>query len=290
MFQNGPKYLELHLNNNFECPKPGGRFVTFNGAMGGWKYPQQSILIMMAGSSFDLIISLDGFNEFTPGISAPGTRFESPGSKFHLLNPSAGGGYSFLLINFMVGKIFDFSLKSRIFSKSYSVYLAGLMLRKKLLKKANNQIQNSLAYRLFTVDMQKDKYQQLEYCANKYAEYLNMNVELSKILDAEYLGYFQPIPFISKTLTAEEKTLVGPDKKGYGERYPIFLGLTKKGLRSVSSFTDLRDVFQETLETVYRDNPHCLNEKDTGVSRGYEIMAHAISTDIATKLSLEMKG
>src|SRR5437660_890635 len=62
------------------------RFLVYNGAIGGWKQPQQTIVSLLYGDAFDAIVTLDGFNELS---FLTLTRLEMANHDFELLNPLA---------------------------------------------------------------------------------------------------------------------------------------------------------------------------------------------------------
>ena len=59
-FPNMPLYLEDALNRCYVPPK-GQSFKVYNGAMGGYRYPQQSIVFLLFGRTFDAFVTLEGW-------------------------------------------------------------------------------------------------------------------------------------------------------------------------------------------------------------------------------------
>ena len=64
----------------------GCALSVYNGAVGGWKQPQQTIVSLLYGDAYDAVVMLDGFNELQ---FLTVTRLEMANHDFELLNPLA---------------------------------------------------------------------------------------------------------------------------------------------------------------------------------------------------------
>ena len=99
--------------------------------------------------------------------------------------------------------------------------------------------------------------------------------------------FIQPAPAIGKTLTEEEKRVVGDLTYGpiYQRMVAGLLTLKDRGL----AIYDLGDVFASESITIYEDHIHYLRDRLSGESRGYRLMAARMADQLAETWSLQAK-
>lgn len=240
----------------------------FNGAAGAYKHPHQSIIVTLFGKNFDLIISLEGYNEHHIISSETPRKFGFPGSNFNIVTN-------------------DFYLNSDL-----SKYILKFLLFYKNLPNKFNLINNShfhaLSYKflkdIFELTILKDN-KKTKYLSNLWAykksELENINIDEFKYKNlvsqwknfigssnsngAESIIIIQPVPQLFKNLSYIEKQVTNSK-----DNKRIFLKMAeeakKLSLNENLMVYDFLNIYEQYDETIYTDAIH-INPK------GNEIMA-----------------
>jgi hypothetical protein len=100
--------------------------------------------------------------------------------------------------------------------------------------------------------------------------------------------FIQPVPAIQKTLTLEERRVVGDlgYRDGYEKMVSALLNLRQEGI----PVTGLLNLFADLKESVYRDEVHCLYDPMTGDNAGYRLMATRMADELGATWGLRRKA
>jgi hypothetical protein len=280
----GPLFLEEELNSCYKPPK-GSRFVVYNGAVGGWRQPQQTIISMLYGDEVDGIVTLEGINEFQ---FLAIMRLEMPNGHFELLNPLALRSTRGIVASAISSQV-QIMVSSSPLRHSFTAYFLVDRLRGWLSRIANEALgrRKTSFVRLFELPENWTKEQRIAFNIEQYRKYLHLIDAIAKSEGARAAFFIQPVAAIGKTLTSEEKETAGePDYgPGYQQMADALLETRKEGLQIFS----LLDVFQNTSDTVYADLAHQAFDPVTRESRGNRILASAIAQRLAAIWSFERK-
>ena len=240
----------------------------FNGGAGAYKHPHQSIVATLFGKNFDLIISIEGFNEHYMFYDKIPKKFSSPASNF---NVSTSGfildsSFSRLVIKLILSyknlaNKFFLADNSHFHSLSYRMLK---IIAEKTILTSNNKRQNLSNLweydkaQLNSVEIEEFKYENLVSQWKNFIASSNSNGGKGIII-------LHPVPQLFKTLSDVEKKIT--NHRNYKE---IFLKMAEEAekLRSNESLMiyDFLNIFNEYEETIYTDHSH-MNAK------GNEIMA-----------------
>jgi hypothetical protein len=278
----GPLFLEEELNACYKPPK-GSRFVVYNGAVGGWRQPQQTIISMLYGDEVDGIVTLEGINEFQ---FLALMRLEMPNGHFELLNPLALHSSRGIVASAISSQV-QIMVSSSPARHSFAAYFLVDRLRSWLSHIANFELgkRKTSFVSLFELPADWSREQRVAFNIEQYRKYLHLIDASAKAEGARAAFFIQPVAAIGKALTAEEKEVAGsPDYgPGYQQMADALLETRKEGLQIFS----LLDVFQNTSETIYADLAHQAFDPITRESRGNRILASAIAERLAAIWSFE---
>jgi len=253
----------------------------YNGADGAWKLPQQTVLLMMYAKRFDLVISIDGFNENYVVRGDP-YYIEIPSPSYRVVSPLGFHAKSALAILWTTAEINQALSRIPAVRKTFTAYCFGqglLNLAKFYDEKSRPrqtpvtpleypQTQSGQDQRLYR------KNEQLIQLDN----YLGLNQVICRQQDSFYMSVLQPCPALGKSLTEDEKKIVG--SLDYKEDYLKMASVYQNAAtRNRYPFLSLINVFASEKSSVYKDHIHCENGKN---SLGYGIMANALC-DFLTK-------
>jgi hypothetical protein len=279
---NGPLFLEEALNACYKPPK-GSRFVIYNGAVGGWRQPQQAIISMLYGDEVDGIVTLEGINEFQ---FLAIMRLEMPNGHFELLNPLALHSSRGIVASAISSQV-QIMVSSSPARHSFTAYFLVDRLRSWLSNIANSELgkRTTSFISLFEVPADWSREQRIAFNIEQYRKYLHLIDASAKAEGARAAFFIQPIAAVGKTLTPEEKQVAGSldDGPAYHQLADALLETRKDGLQIFS----LLDIFQNTSETVYSDLVHLAFDPVTRESRGNRILASGIAERLAAIWSFE---
>jgi len=256
----------------------GGReVVVLNAAEGGCSQPRQAIAAMMYADVADAVINLDGFNESTRlgrGGSAH-FRLDAPAGWFWEFNVLASNAYERLGASWQNTQLRRFSMSHN----SRALFFVTRFARRWIEASAPEQ---NVARSRQPFQLPKDWTEQ-QFCdfnIRQYQKYIRSIDALAKLNGAKSAFFIQPCPAIDKTLTDEERRVVGPLDyvDAYQNMNDKLLSLREENIPIVS----LLDLYSQETETVYCDPCHCRRN-----SRGYRMMADSIAAHAAELWSLK---
>ena len=239
----GQIYLEDTLNLCYHPPRGKKRFGVWRGAVNAWKQPQQAIMTLLYGGEFDGVMSLEGFNENRILIHGA-WRFDGlwPPRRFASINPLATNSFSSLIKLWLIAKI------KRLPIIRHS-HLFALLLKGTLLPNIDADYERHYAFPAGWSAKEKDAYNTRAYLRRVRAFH-----SIATAYGLDFALFIQPVPTLSKRLTAREKALAG--NLSYAESYlkmhDRLLSLNREGIPIVS----LLDVFQSIEYDIYRDQIH----------------------------------
>ncbi len=284
-----PRYLEEELNRRYRSPN-GKPWLVLNGGDGAWKQPQQLILFSLYATSVDAVITLDGFNEhymFVPGTQE---RLERPLSNFIDVNPFvADENFGDAAIGWVMGRIAGTLAITPVLGQSHAVYMIvrGIeaMAKSKDIFKSTKK--TTLAG-LFAMpeEIRKDKEAFFATQMALYQKYARGIEAIARDYDVKTAYFIQPMPAWGKTLTEEEKRVVGD--MSYRDLYRrIVAGLLTLKERGMAVY-DLGDLLEGETGTIYADHIHFARD-NKGDSKGYRLMAARVARNLGETWGLEAK-
>jgi hypothetical protein len=100
--------------------------------------------------------------------------------------------------------------------------------------------------------------------------------------------FIQPVPAIGKPLAPEEARVVGDLSytDSYARMTAALVALNGEGIPVFS----LLDVFSEVREPIYADHIHCINDPQTGESRGFRMMAERMADILEAQWQLRRRA
>ncbi len=279
-----PRYLEEELNRNWTTGD-GRRFVVLNGGAGAWKQPQQTILFLLYCDVVDAVVTLDGWNEHYALDS--GTRLEMPATNFHLTNPLATGSHRQVVGVWLSGVVERLTRRTRSRALGALGDAVRRTLYRALVERAPADRRRTTVESLFGLPPDYRPADCFRHAIRSYVKYFVAMNAIATQWQVKTAHFLQPAPAIGKTLTDEERAVVGD--LGYKERYERMveelLKLRRMGLPIVS----LTDLFADCGETIYSDWSHLARDPDTGESRGYRMMAARMAAEMATAWGLSRR-
>jgi len=281
-----PKFLEEALNRKYRSPN-GKPFLVLNGADAAWKQPQQLILYLLYAEIVDAIVTLDGFNEHYTLESS--LRFEYPSNNFTVVNPKANHSFGKVVLLWAAGRIAGFLSTNPVTQRSHASYLfvSGL---EDLIQRASYQMVGPKVAlgTMFALPEAWDKEKRKRNAVAQYRKYVHALNATAKRYSLPVAHFIQPVPAIRKTLTDQERAVIGD--LGYGEIYQWMtdqmLELNGQGL----SVHSLLGLLENERGTIYADSIH-FETGEEGDSRGYRIMAQSMASTLAKSWKLpELPG
>lgn len=275
----------------------GKKLIIVNFAMGGYKQPQQLMILtymLSLGAEFDIAINLDGFNE----VALP------PANINYGVFPMYPRGWSYrvgnlqspeLLKKFGKLKILDDerlwwgNLFENVFS-NYSVALSIIWkFRDSLLEKARfkliQQIDNDkettdTRYVVTGPDFAANKVELYHFLAMSWKRSSFQMDNICKSNGIQYLHFLQPNQYVngSKPLSIKEKKIAinsnSPYFKHATKGYSVLLKYGAELYHEGVRFYDLTMIYSKIEKTLYRDDCCHVNKA------GYDIVARRIGDTI----------
>ncbi len=262
----------------------GNLIRVFNGAHGAYKHPHQSIVSILFGKNFDLIISIEGFNEHYMLRDKIPKKFSFPASNFDIATNS------FFIENSINKILVDITLfyknlgeKFYLLENSHFHALSYRILKKITMSFATNNQRKENFNNLWNynkkdlekLDLENFQYENLKSMWRSFINASNAN-------GADAIVVIHPVPQLYKNLSEVEKDIVKHDN--YKE---VYLNMAKeaKNLRNKEGLKiyDLLKIFENESDIIYTDHSH-MNAK------GNTIMGENIKEIlIANQLIFEKK-
>ena len=243
------------------------RFVVYNGALPGGKQPQQLFKLYylhLLGQSYDIVINLDGFNE----VALPFADNIPVGNQ-----PIFPRSYSQLLRSTSVDSrcVPDSNRFATSVSPVPAIELAKLLYTRncvETLEGSGDDPLNLAELANFTPKAEDEWFIGIEAIWNRSSGAIDAFARLEGF---DYLHVLQPNQYLesSKALSQEERdNYVG--YAVYGDPIRRFYGQLDLGATGVRQTLDLRFMFKDEAQTLYRDQCCHLN------NRGQLFLAQAI--------------
>jgi hypothetical protein len=272
--------LQGFLNARYESPN-GREFLVLRGGDGAWKQPQQTILFLLHARAVDAVVTLDGRNDY--GHLAGGSPLETPATHFATVNPRLEESERKLLAIRLYSAIYEYSKRSWLLSHSYAAHGLSKLTRELIRAQGERETagrRKTTMSSLFAFPEGWDAARRFDWNLEEYKKYVRVMDVTAQRLGVKRAFFIQPVPAIQKTLTTDERRVVGrlDFRDGYEKMASALLSLRQEGI----PVTSLLNVFADVKEAVYRDEVHCLDA-------GYQIMAARIADELATMWGLRPK-
>jgi len=281
------KYLEEFLNRDFVSPN-GKPFLILNGGDGAWKYPHQTILFLLYADVVDAVITLDGFNEHY--LIGTNVRLEYPSSNFLTVNPLVTRSYAELGRMWLSNKLYEYALNSWFLSHSNLGYATVRILRSRLAVDDFKQVEESrrTVFRSqFRLPETWSEEKRIEHSLRQYKKYIRIIRSVAEKFDILSCHFLQPVPALYKSLTDEEKKVVGD--LGYASKYSrLERELTTLSEEGIPLFSLLK-TFENVEDTVYQDEIH-YKRTDNGESLGNRLIAEQMISVLASVWRLKRRS
>jgi hypothetical protein len=312
-FLNMPLYLEDALNECYLPPK-GRSFKVYNGAMGGYRHPQQSIVFLLFGRAFDAFVTLEGWNEYHAALRAsdwyggPTGRFETP-EVYYSEMTSNRSDHDVVASIHLANRILSTAKQLWVTERSFLTYffieqaVARLERRARQAIEENRDADRTTAESMLALPEDWDRAAVARFNIDQYKWHLVNLHAMAAAQGIRAATFFQPVPSYHKPLTPEEAAVAGNslDLKpvSYGAMIDDLLRLKQShGISTIS----LLEVFKDRRETIYADAVHYEIEgifpdskfrnsgvPPTGRSLGYELVSAAMAKSMAEAFNFERK-
>lgn len=269
----GERPLEELLSERFDFG--GRRVVVLNGASGGWKQPQQLIMLSLYGDVVDAVVTLEGFNEFH---SLTARRLEYP-PDFERVSPRAADPSHEFARSVLARSLFDASRRSRWIDASRLAYFVTRAFRRGVVDLFESpEAPAELSVKsIFAFPADWDPIRRARYNLASYEKYLRLVDRTADALGLQLAIFFQPVPATGKTLTPEEHAAAASLGTDYGPAYRRMVQRLMRLSAAGLPVFDLLDVFADAGDTIYADAAHCRFDLPNHGSTGYRIMAEGIA-------------
>jgi len=279
----GTPYLQSILNRDYVSPN-GQPVLLLNGGDGAWHQPQQVILFLLYADAVHAVVTLDGYNERV--MVGSRMRFEYPANAFMDVNPLVNAAYSYIVKQWILGRLYGYAVRSRVLSRSEAAYLVLARIDAAIRQDLQSAQPKTNTSTLFALPPDWDEERRVTWADSQYRKYILAMDAVAAQHDVLVAHFIQPVPAIAKILSEEEQTVVGD--LSYRARYQRIaddvLGLARGGTPIFS----LLDLFATNPHTVYADVIH-LRRGANGESEGYRLMAERIAGTLARAWHLQPK-
>ena len=284
-----PRFLEEELNDNYLSPN-GQPFLVLNGGAGAWKQPQPFILFALNAQALDGVITLVGMNELYLFRHYERVRLEWPLGNFMDVNPLvADTNFGDAAIAWVMGRVAGMLSRNPVLGRSHAAYLVvrGIEAAAKGSSgwKSNKRTTLDSLFALPPGIAGEGE----GVFATQLAllqKYQRATEAMARDNGVKAAYFYLPVPAYGKTLTAEEKAVVGDLSYGGLYRRMVEGMLVQRGL-GMAVF-DLGDLLVDIKETIYADPVH-FHRTEYGESEGYRIMAKRMAADVAQAWGLKRK-
>jgi hypothetical protein len=284
-----PNYLEIELNRNYVSPN-GKPWMVLDGAAGAWKEPQSFIIFSLYAGSVDAMVNLSGFNEHYYFQAGMDQRLEDPASNFLEVNPlAADDNFGDAAIGWVMGRLAGTLALNPVLGHSHAAYMIirGIEAVAKGQDSFKSNKRTTIAS-LFALpkDIQDNPDRLFGVQLGLYRKYFRAAEAVAHDNGVKSAYFLQPVPAWGKTLTEEEKRVVGD--LSYREIYRrIVDGMMTLRERCLPIY-DLGDIFENQKGTIYTDQIHYLSN-DEGESLGNRLIAARIGELLAETWGLQRK-
>ena len=313
-FEKMPLYLEDALNKCYVPPK-GKSFNVYNGAIGGYRYPQQAVVFLLFARAFDAAVTLEGWNEYDAALRAdnsyggPTGRFETPDVYYTELISKRGDNKvvaSVYLAKSILGAAKQRWLTQHSFFTYFFIEQAVSWLKaqaREAIDEKNNTGRTTAESTMRLPD-DWDHDRVARFNIEQYKWYIINMHAMAAAEGIKFATFLQPAPSHDKQLTPEEIEVVGKPLDREPVSYPTMVDemTALSNSRGLAVFS-LLDVFKDRKETIYADPVHYEIEgiypdskfhnsgvPMTGRSLGYELVAAAMAKRMAKTFNFERRA
>ena len=285
-----PQFLAEELNRNYVSPN-GKPWKVLVGAAGAWKEPQSFILFSLYASSVDAMVNLSGFNEhfyFQPKMDQ---RLEGPAASFLEVNPfAADENFGAAAIGWVMGRLAGTLALNPVLGQSHAAYIVIRGIEAAAKGQAGfKSSKRTTIPSLFALpnDIQDNPESLFALQLGLYQKYFRAAEAVANDNGVKSAFFLQPVPAWGKTLSDDEKRVVGD--LSYGDLYRrMVAGMMTLRERGLPMY-DLGDVFENQKGTIYADHIHCLFSNNEGESPGNRLLAARIGELLAEAWHLQRK-
>lgn len=258
------------------------KIKVYSGSLAGWRQPTELMMIMQFGDLFDAIISVEGFNEFAQNeLKAPidGAPVEMTFFGYGALSKTHE------ILTGTVKSIFE-NKNSWLVKNSHFLYLWTRNVLDQINREINDHPRiHQHELKNFYGNLSEKQY--TERNIKKYQAYLKAMSVASQTLGLKYAFFLQPIRWIDKSLTENERSHVRfVSRENYVELIDLFNSLQAKGLNTYSA----TGILKGNKEEIYKDHIHFEGYPEEGEFSGYEILANFIAKNVAKAWGLKLRG
>lgn len=293
-----PVYLSLKNLLNARAAQAGQEFVVINLALGGYKQPQQLMILnylLALGAEFDVVIALDGFNE----VALPAS--DNIPNKVNPFYPRGWDRRTAHAIDSETVRLLGYRETTKLSKRDwadrftrYRLYVSPTLFliwqfqdrrMAKSVQETNKRIaRQETGTKSYTMRgpaypdaNEEDLYRDIAEVWKRSSLQMKALCEAS---GAKYYHFLQPNQYVagSKPMKDEERRLAinetSPYQKGVIKGYPL---LTKAGESLVKAgviFTDLTMIYSDRSETLYQDD--CCHTNTEGSNIVAERIAEVI--------------
>jgi hypothetical protein len=284
-----PHFLQDELNKLYVSPS-GKPWMVLVGAAGAWKEPQSFFVFSLYAGSVDAMVNLSGFNEhyyFQPKMEQ---RLESPAASFLEVNPfAANENFGDAAIGWVMGRLAGTLALDPILGRSHAAYIIirGIEAMAKSQASLKSSKRTTIPS-LFALpkDIQDDTERLFDVQLGLYQKYFRMAEAVANDNGVKSAFFLQPVPAWGKTLTEEEKRVVG--NLSYRDLYRRMVdGMMSLRERRLPIY-DLGNIFESQSGTIYIDHIHYLMDS-AGESLGNRLVAARIGELLAESWGLQRK-
>jgi hypothetical protein len=284
-----PRYLEEELNKKYASPS-GKPWMVLTGADGAWKEPQPFILFSLYAGSVDAMVNLSGFNEHYYFQPKDDVRLEAPASSFLEVNPfAADENFGDAAIGWVMGRLAGTLKLDPVLGQSHAAYMIirGIEAMAKGQGSFRSNKRTTIPGLFMLPQGTPDKPEEIfAIQLGLYQKYFRMTEAVARDNGVKSAYFLQPIPAWGKTLTEEEKRVVG--NLAYGDLYRRMVAgmmtLRERGL----PIYDLGDVFANQKGTIYADQIHYVSN-NLDIGPGDRLVAARIGEVLAETWGLQRK-
>ena len=254
-----PRYLEEELNKQYASPN-GKPWMVLDGADGAWKEPQPFILFSLYASAVDAVVNLERLQRALLLPAEDDQRLEGPASNFLEVNPfAADENFGDAAIGWVMGRLAGTLALNPVLGQSHAAYM--IIRGIEAVAKGKDSFKSSKRTTipsLFALpqDIQDNPERLFDVQLGLYQKYFATTEAVAHDNGVKSAYFLQPVPAWGKTLTEEEKRVVGD--LSYGELYRRMVAgmmtLSERGL----PIYDLGDIFKNQKGTIYADQIHYL--------------------------------
>jgi hypothetical protein len=285
-----PHFLEEELNAHYVSPN-GGPFLVLNGGDGSWRQPQPLILFALYASAVDAVVVIGGLNEYYAFRPYERERLDRPLANFVDVNPLVADEYfGDAAISWVMGRIAGELSLNPVLGHSHAAYL--IIRRIDAMAKSGGGRRSGKRTTLESIfalppDVVGDGEKVFATQLALYRKYQSSMEAIARDYDVKTAYFFHAVPAWGKTLTEQEKAVVGD--LSYGPLYRRMVEAMMRQREPGMPVFDLGDMLIDVKETMYADLAHFAQDARTGESPGNRLMAKRVAADLQQAWHLRRK-